>query len=311
MDNGYIMGSYYEPLTLKQEIVIEKIVTIHYFEYTSDFFFPGELHDFWEFLFVDKGEIDVVADTKSFTLKKGELIFHKPMEFHSLKANGVIAPNLVVMAFACNSPAMKFFEDKILRVGDDERNIMADIISEARNAFISPLDDPNLKKLERNESNPLLGSEQIIKISLEKMLIQMLRKGEKKENYKKITSSIKEKAEQEIFNKIILYLEDHISEQISVKELCRIFNISYSYLQKLFKKKTGGGVVEYFGRIKIEKAKEYIREKTYNFTEIAQMLGYSSIHYFSRCFKAVTGMTPTEYATSVKIRSENLREFWI
>ena len=98
MDNGYIMGSYYEPLTLKQEIVIEKIVTIHYFEYTSDFFFPGELHDFWEFLFVDKGEIDVVADTKSFTLKKGELIFHKPMEFHSLKANGVIAPNLVVMA---------------------------------------------------------------------------------------------------------------------------------------------------------------------------------------------------------------------
>jgi len=303
------MDSNYQYLPLKQEIVIKEIVTIHYFEYTSDFFFPGEIHNFWEFLYVDKGEIDVIADTKSFTLKKGEMIFHKPMEFHSLRANGVTAPNLVVISFKCDSPHMKFFEDKILHVSDYERNIMADIISEAKSAFISPLDDPNLKKLERNENNELFGSEQIIKISLEKMLIQLIRKCNKKESFIKITSSIKEKADQEIFKRIVLYLEANVNKQINVKELCREFNVSYSYLQKLFKQKSGGGVIEYFGKIKIQKAKEYIREKAYNFTEISYMLGFSSIHYFSRHFKAVTGMTPTEYATSVKIRSENFSDF--
>lgn len=41
---------------LKREIVIDSIVTIHYFEYTSDFIFHGESHDFWEFLYVDRGE---------------------------------------------------------------------------------------------------------------------------------------------------------------------------------------------------------------------------------------------------------------
>lgn len=301
------MDNSYEFLSLKEEIVIKNIITIHYFEYTSDFFFPGELHNFWEFLFVDKGEIDVVADKTSVTLKKGEIIFHKPMEFHNLRANGITAPNLVVIAFICDSPAMKFFEDKILRVSDDERNLMASIISEAKNAFLSPLDDPNLKKLDRNENNSLFACEQIIKINLEKMLIQLIRRGEKKENFMKITSSIKEKADQEIFNKIVLYLEANIGNQISLKEVCKEFRIGYSYLQKIFKQKSGGGVIDYFGKIKIQNAKQYIRENSYNFTEISNMLGYSSIHYFSRYFKSVTGMTPTEYATSVKIRSEILK----
>ena len=44
-----------------------------------------------------------------------------------------------------------------------------------------------------------------------------------------------------------------------------------------------------------------IREGSHNFTEIAALLGYNSIHYFSRHFKKVTGMTPSEYASSVKV----------
>ena len=87
---------YYESVNLSQEIIVNKIVSIHYFEYMSNFSFPGETHDFWEFLYVDKGEVQVIADDKNFTFKKGQIIFHKPNEFHALKANGRIAPNNVV-----------------------------------------------------------------------------------------------------------------------------------------------------------------------------------------------------------------------
>ena len=41
----------------------------------SDFSFPGEAHDFWEFLYVDKGEVDVIAGDRLVSLKKGEIIF--------------------------------------------------------------------------------------------------------------------------------------------------------------------------------------------------------------------------------------------
>ena len=56
--------------------------------------------------------------------------------------------------------------------------------------------------------------------------------------------------------------------------------------------------------MKIEKAKEYIRENEMNFTQISDELGFSSIHYFSRLFKKKTGMTLTEYRSSVIYASE-------
>ncbi|MEG2287978.1 MAG: helix-turn-helix transcriptional regulator, partial [Ruthenibacterium sp.] len=59
--------------------------------------------------------------------------------------------------------------------------------------------------------------------------------------------------------------------------------------------------MEYFGTLKINAAKRIVREGNHNFTEIAVLLGYNSIHYFSRHFKKVTGMTPSEYASSVKV----------
>ena len=89
---------------IKQEIIINKVYTIHYFEYTKDFFFGGEEHDFWEFLYVDAGVVEVTAGGVQHTLFKGDILFHEPGEFHQLWANGKTAPNLVVMSFECNSP---------------------------------------------------------------------------------------------------------------------------------------------------------------------------------------------------------------
>lgn len=295
----------YRGNVLHEDIEIAELLTVHYFEYTSDYFFPGEAHNFWEFLYVDKGEVEVTADTQTFALKKGNIIFHKPMEFHNLWANGVIAPNLVVIAFRCDSPAMKFFEDKILSIGDRERDLMGQIVREARAAYCSALDDPNLRCLRLREQVPF-GCEQLIKISLEAMLVYMIREGSVGigRTQARPSSSIKEKTEQDIYRRIIGYLEDNIGNRLMLDDVCRDNIIGRSYLQKIFREKSGGGVMDYFGKLKIETSKQLIRQNANNFTEISQQLGYTSIHYFSRHFKKVTGMTPSEYSSSVKIRSE-------
>jgi len=295
----------YESTTLHQDIVIDNVISIHYFEYNCDFHFNGEAHDFWEFLYVDKGEVKVKADNLTFILKKGDIIFHKPMEFHSLWANGVTAPNLIVIAFECKSTAMDFFKNKILRLSDLESNLLAQIIKEAYVAFKSPLNDPYLPKLERKESIEF-GAEQLIKISLEQMLIYLIRKGNTKQTIK-TTSSIREKKDNDTLKKIILYLENNIGKNITLSDVCNDNFIGRSKLQKMFRLKTGGGVMEYFYNLKIKAAKQLIREGTYNFTEISNKLGFASIHYFSRRFKAITGMSPTEYASSVKIKLETVQ----
>ncbi|MEG2959689.1 MAG: AraC family ligand binding domain-containing protein, partial [Oscillospiraceae bacterium] len=91
----------YEMLTPLRPITVEGLVTVHYFEYSSSYYFEGESHDFWELLYVDKGELDVDAGEERHHLTRGQMIFHQPGEFHALHANGVVAPNLVVLSFLC------------------------------------------------------------------------------------------------------------------------------------------------------------------------------------------------------------------
>ena len=57
----------YESITLKEELHIRKIYSIHYFEYMKDYVFDGESHDFWEFVFVDSGNLFVTAGDQNFT----------------------------------------------------------------------------------------------------------------------------------------------------------------------------------------------------------------------------------------------------
>lgn len=164
----------YESITLEQQIIINNIVSVHYFEYMSDFSFAGESHDFWEFLCVDKGTVNVVAGNTTYTLNKGDIIFHQPNEFHNVKANGIIAPNLVVASFECSSPAMAFFRHKLLRVGSLEQALLGSIIKEASSAFSCRLDNPYCEKLIRAE-NPPFASEQLIKMYLQQLLIHLIR----------------------------------------------------------------------------------------------------------------------------------------
>lgn len=99
-------------------------------------------------------------------------------------------------------------------------------------------------------------------------------------------------------------MEEHIREMITIENICHANLIGRSQLQKLFHKYHQCGVMDFFNQLKIELAKQLIRENQMNFTQISDFLGYSSIHYFSRQFKKRSGMTPSEYASSIKALSE-------
>ncbi len=296
----------YKSVYLQDTLSIHEIYSIHYFEYMCDFSFPGESHDFWEFLCVDKGEVNVLAGEKFHVLKKGDIIFHKPNEFHDVKSNGLIAPNLVVMSFSCTSPVMAFLEEKVLQISEPERLLLAQIIQEAKYVFAGRMDDPYQEELIPSES-PRFAGEQLIRLYLEQLLIQLVRRYMVRPDQPinpTIVKSIKQKADGELFSQIQEYMESHICETLTIEQLCRSNSVGRSQLQKLFRTRSGYGAIEYFSRMKVDLAKQMIRENHYNFTQIADALGFSSIHYFSRQFKRITGMTPSEYASSIKALSD-------
>lgn len=298
----------YIGIELKNSITIDRIYSIHYFEYMSDFSFEGEAHNFWEFICVDKGEVGVTAGNSFHILKKGEVAFHAPNEFHNVQATGNIAPNLVVISFQCTDEAMRFFKNRILRVDETEQNLLADIIIEARHCFDCRLDDPYLENMPQKEADSF-GAEQLIRIHLEYFLIHLIRRYSNSIISKRplaiaAPKSTKSKSDAEIFNRVITYLENNINKRITIETICHDNLIGRSQLQKIFKERCNLGIIEYFSLLKINTAKELIRTGHMNFTQISEQLGYTSIHYFSRQFKKTTGMTPSEYASSIKAMAD-------
>lgn len=292
----------YVKTTLSEVFHIASLITVHYYEYMSDFSFQGEKHGFWEFLCVDKGEVEVQADDRKYLLKKGKLIFHKPGEFHSLRANGVIAPNLVVVSFSCDSPAMAIFENQVLAIDDTARNLLSQLIVEARHSFDGPFDNPAQLQLIRS-AKQAFGSEQMIRLYLELLLIHLARtceNGQLADTVSPVKSLTRENNDAVLFNRIAAYMTDNLDQPLTIEDICKQNLIGRSHLQKLFRKQKGCGVIDYFLQLKITAAKQMIRDNHKNFTEIADCLGYTSIHYFSRQFKKLTGMTPSEYASSIK-----------
>ena len=65
-------------------INVTAFYTVHYFNYGRKFSFEGESHNFWELVYVDRGEATIVADDKQHILRQGEAYFHKPNQFHNI-----------------------------------------------------------------------------------------------------------------------------------------------------------------------------------------------------------------------------------
>ena len=287
----------YKSIRLKKAFEIKEIVTIHYFEYENDYKYIGEKHNFWEFVYVDKGEIEIEMGENKLLLKQGNIAFHKPMEYHNLRATGNTAPNIIVISFKCDSPSMEFFEKRILPLTDIEKTYLATIIREAKNSFSSSLNDTYLTELKRNKVEEF-GSEQLILLAIENLLISLYR------NFSKLTKkpcSYKHGISYDIVYEILEYMQENISNKLTIKDITDTLKISKTGISTLFKENMGDSIISYFNKMKIDTAKVMIREKKYNMSQIANYLGYDSIHIFSRSFKRITGMTPTEYKKSVKI----------
>ena len=275
-------------------INIHKIVTLNYFEFENDFQYKGEKHNFLELVYVDKGQLFVETDNGTLTLNQGECIFHKPNEFHSHKANGVIAPNYFVICFVCNSPHMNIFRKKHFKLSEKLKKFIANIISEAQQVFDLPINRPD-EKILKVSVRELLGGQQMIRTYLEQFLILLLR-----QEYGTTTITQQSGTENNLAIQMQRKLDMCVYHDISVESFCREMQYSKSYLSKIFLNEHGCTIHDYITHAKIREAKTLIREHTYNFTQISDMLCFSNPLYFSRVFKKITGMSPSEYKNSVK-----------
>ena len=98
-----------------------------------------------------------------------------------------------------------------------------------------------------------------------------------------------------ILRKAVEYLQQHYHEPITLNEVAEHTFVSTYYISRMFKKEMGKNFVDYLNELRIEKAKELLKDVRYKTYEVAEKVGIPDAHYFSRLFKKYVGKTPTEY----------------
>lgn len=281
----------------EKKIDVTRIANIHYFEFTRQYQTFKDNHAFRELVYVDTGSINVEAENYSGTLTENMLIIHKTGEIHSLTCPEDSAPNVIIIGFECMAEELDGFSKAPVVLEDEQQKILTEIIKEGRTVFKAPYDIPNLKDMKKRKDYPF-GADQMIKLKLEMLLIELVRS--KMTEKTGVDSETFDPKTHEIYN----YVNKNFRENITLGELCFIFGTNKTTLCSSFKKAYGDTVIGYINSLKIKEAKKLLREGNYNLTEISNMLGFSSLHYFSRMFKKQQGISPSEYVRTIKSRLE-------
>ena len=287
------------PLTpIVPELDITGFGSLYYFELKSSFFHPAESHDLWEMVYVDDGTLHAEADMVPSLLQKGQMIFHRPGEIHAHKTLSQEACNILVVSFASSSPLMKYFSQKIFTLEKKSQKILSLFLEEGKNALgeipcrvedKSPLDFSCARQ----------GSVQLMQCYLVELLFSLIRSDEASILPVEHPAPSGRTAETALTGSIEDYILNHLYDPASLEPLCQEFSMSRTYLCRVFKEGTGRSPIDFWIELKIKEAKKLIRQDEQNITQISELLGYASIHHFSRMFKRLTGMSPTAYKNSV------------
>ena len=266
-------------LRSENQLRVDSIFTFFYHEKEQGFLFPGEAHPMAELTYVDQGALHSVVNGQDLLLKQGDLVVYGPDQWHMQYADIGVAPRYVTITFDIS--------------GADLTPLMNRRIAAPQN--VVKLLQNMLREQERMDDY----SNDIILAHLKLLLLSLLREMVSPRGGK-LQASNAIHAENEIIRQAQQFISSHIREKLSVPLVARQVDVSPSYLTALFHKNLQISPGEYIRRIKLQESKQMIRENNLNFTEIAAELQYSTVHHFSRQFKEKFGITPTEYAKSVR-----------
>ena len=272
-------------------IKIKKVLSVHYYELALNYQYEGESQNFWEIIYVDRGNVRITSEKDTFYLKEGEMYFHQPNEFHSIGGDNKTASNVFILSFSCNSKSMDFFKKKKIQIFPNFNYYINKIINISKETYKMSINQDNQNIELRKDYR--YGGPQLLRSFLELMFIMILRNHNAME--KNSTFSYIHVADSNYVYNTIKLLEENIYGKITVDKICKKLNLSRVYLSKIFKEKTSTTINEYYRHLKINEAKKLLSTHMYSVSQVSDMLCFNTPRYFSSVFKEITGMLPKEY----------------
>ncbi|MBR2846655.1 MAG: AraC family transcriptional regulator [Clostridia bacterium] len=242
-----------------------------------------EIYSFWQLFYVSRGQMSIVRDGKTETISAGQIIFRPPN-----KTSTMIYPDncelyLGILDFICAGKAITSFGEHPITLDGKEKLIIEELIKESAGFYKTLPSDPLWTEL--------------ISSGLESFLVRLFGRinGVFSSEGQSEKSNTKNNVSESI-SRINDLLEERRFSNITIDEIAALVNESPNVIMKRYKKETGESIMEHFLELKLHTAITLVLSSDMNFTEISDLLGFSSVNYFSKFFKKRTGMTPTEYS---------------
>ena len=105
----------------------------------------------------------------------------------------------------------------------------------------------------------------------------------------------KQNSDSKIIQVVKAYIHEHYNEKLELEDTAGQVYLSPSYLGIIFKQQTGQNYTDYVTDVRMEKAREFLRNLDLSIAEVAFAAGYTDVRYFSKIFKKKVGITPKEY----------------
>jgi len=256
---------------------------------SPDFRFEGESHPFWELVYVKEGTVGVSADERIYSLSAGDVIFHKPMEFHRIWSEENSCPLLNIITFEVEGGMAKDLENLTLKLNEADTILLQRCVDIGKKAFVYNRGGVIQSVADMRICQEYCNYLEIFMLSLVSGTSAQALPIESSSNSK-------------LFSEMVLFLRDNIDEKMSIEQIASRFFVSPSRIKKLFSKYSGLGVIAYFNNMKILEAQKLLKQG-FTAAETSEKIGFSNQFYFSSVFKKTTCLTPSEFK-----RAENTKK---
>lgn len=262
-----------------------RILRHHFINIEPAFF--SHWHEQLELLLFTEGEAVVECNSKSISVRPGDLIIVNSNELHY---GQVITPPLIYYSVIIDfSMIHSSFIDtcEMKYITPITQNLIL---------FMNKVSNDNtvieyINKIVSEYEAKDIGYEMAIKAGIYNLLVFLLR------NYIEEVITIKDYSSRikslERFNNVFKYIEENYNEKLNVNLLAEITDFSGSHFLHLFRKITGKTLSEYINQIRINKAESLINNTNMNITEIAFSTGFNDLNYFSRVFYKYKKTSPS------------------
>lgn len=235
------------------------------------YFFAGSSVHLAQLLWVSEGTLHCVYDGEDHLLQPGGFLLLPPDHWCMYYAQPEVAPHLLCIAF---SATLESFAPIFQKVCD-------------------PSTQELLSRISQEHKIQDAVAREMTKALLNQLLLRLYR-------LDLFHPATPLKGDAAIITRAQKVIENYARQKLSVPLVAQRTQVSPSYLTALFQKHLSISPGEYIRRVKLQVSKEMIRDGQMNFTEIAAALEYSTVHHFSRQFRDKFGITPSEYAKTVR-----------